>query len=99
MDILVQHTVRDYDQWKRAFDDNESTRAKFGCRGHTIYRGLDDRDEVSILTSWESREGAQQFVEGPSLKEAMENGDVISEPRVTVPEESETHTYAARRAA
>ena len=99
MDILVQHTVRDYDEWKRAFDANEAIRAKYGCRGHTIYRDPDNPNEVSILTSWESREGAQQYMEDPSLRTAMDAGGVISEPRVTQLEEEETHSYAARRAA
>ena len=65
MDIIVQHTVRDYDAWKPAFDEHEPTRAKFGCKGHTIYRDPDDPNEVTILTSWESREGAEQFITGP----------------------------------
>ncbi len=99
MDIIVQHTVRDYDAWKPAFDEHEPTRAKFGCKSHTIYRNPDDPNDVTILTSWESREGAQNFIQDPSLKAAMEKGGVISEPRVTLLEEAETHTYAARRAA
>jgi heme-degrading monooxygenase HmoA len=99
MDIIVQHTVRDYDTWKPAFDSHEPTRAKFGCKGHTVYRDADDGNQVTVITSWESREGAEQFVRDPSLKEVMERGGVISEPRVTMVEEAETHTYAARRAA
>ncbi len=99
MDILVQHTVRDFDEWKTAFDENEQTRARFGCQGHTIYRDPDDGNEVSTLTSWESREGAQQYMQDPSLKTAMEKGGVTSEPRVTMFEEAETRRYSAKRAA
>lgn len=99
MDILVQHTVRDYDEWKPAFDEHEPIRAKFGCTGHTIYRDPGNPNDVSILTSWESREGAEQFIQDPSLKAAMDKGGVISEPRVTFLDEAETQTYASRRAA
>ena len=45
MDIIVQHTVRDYDEWKPAFDEHEPTRAKYGCTGHTIYRDSDDPNQ------------------------------------------------------
>jgi quinol monooxygenase YgiN len=99
MDIIVQHTVRDYDAWKPAFDAHEPTRAKYGCQGHTIYRDPDDRNEITVITSWESREGAEQFIRDPSLQEAMEKGGVISEPRVSMVEETETQAYSARRAA
>ena len=52
MDIIVQHTVRDYDTWKPAFDEHEPTRAKYGCKGHTIYRDPDNRNEITVITSW-----------------------------------------------
>lgn len=99
MDVIVEHNVRDYDAWKAAFDRNEVVRAMYGCRGHTVYRGPDDPNEITIITSWDSREGAEKYFEDPSLKEAMETGGVISEPRVALLEEAETHTYAASRAA
>jgi quinol monooxygenase YgiN len=99
MDVIVQHTVRDYDAWKPAFDEHEPTRAKHGCLGHTIYRDPDNPNDVTVITSWRSREGAEAFVRDPSLKEAMEKGGVVSEPRVSFLEETETRTYAASRAA
>jgi quinol monooxygenase YgiN len=99
MDIIVQHTVRDYDAWKPAFDEHEPTRAKYGCTGHTIYRDPDNRNDLTILTSWPSREDAQRFMDDPSLKAAMEKGGVTSEPRVTLLEEAESRRYRASRAA
>ncbi len=99
MKIIVQHTVGDYDAWKPAFDEHEATRAKYGCTGHTIYRDPDNPNDLTIITSWESREGAEGFTRDPSLREAMEKGGVVSEPRVTMLEEAETCTYSARRAA
>jgi len=99
MDIIVQHKVRDYDAWRPAFDEHEPVRIKYGCLGHTIYRNPDDRNELTIQTSWESREGAEKFIADPSLKAAMDKGGVISEPKVTFLDEVETHTYAASRAA
>ena len=49
MDIIVQHTVRDYDEWKPAFEAHESERARFGCTGHTIYRDPDSPNDVTHL--------------------------------------------------
>lgn len=99
MFLIVQHTVRDYDEWKPAFDGNESARAKYGALGHTIYRDADKPNDLTILLTYESRERAEEFMRDPSLREAMERGGVISEPRFTWLEETDTATYAERRAA
>ena len=99
MDIIVQHTVRDYDEWKPAFEAHESERARHGCTGHTIYRDPDSPNDVTIFMSWESRERAEEFMRSPSLQEAMKNGGVTSEPRATWLDEDETRSYASSRAA
>ena len=99
MFLIIQHTVRDYDAWKPAFDEHESTRAGYGCLGHTIYRDADRPNELTILTRWESRERAEEFARDPSLDEAMRRGGVTTEPRVLWLDEAETTSYAERRAA
>jgi len=99
MFLIVQHTVRDYDAWKPFFDEHEPVRAKYGCTGHTIYRDSDKPNDLTILFHYESRERAEEFMKDPSLREAMDKGGVISEPRATWLDETETCTYSARRAA
>jgi len=99
MILIVQHTVRDYDAWKPVFDEHESVRAKYGCLGHTIYRDADEPNNVTLLLRYESRERADEFMRDPSLRETMERGGVISEPRATWVEEAEVASYAERRAA
>jgi quinol monooxygenase YgiN len=99
MDIIVQHTVADYDAWKQVFDEHEPERAKYGCKGHTIYRDPDSPNAVTIFMSWDSRERAEEFMSSDSLREAMQSGGVTSEPRATWLEEQETTSYASRRAA
>jgi quinol monooxygenase YgiN len=99
MQLIVQHTVRDYDAWKPFFDDHEPVRAKYGCQSHTIYRDADNPNDVTILFRYESRERAEEFMKDPSLRETMEKAGVISEPRATWVDEQESREYGARRAA
>ena len=99
MIIIVQHTVRDYDAWKRVFDEHETVRRQHGATGHQLYRGADDPNEVTIVNYFPSREQAEAFATDPSLKEAMERGGVIGEPRVTWVEESGSVDYRQTRAA
>jgi len=97
--LIVQHKVLDYDAWKPVFDDHESVRARYGGQGHTIYRSADDPNDLTLLFRYESRERADEFMRDPSLREAMEKGGVISEPRFQWVEEAEEASYAERRAA
>jgi heme-degrading monooxygenase HmoA len=99
MIIIVQHTVRDYDAWKRVFDEHEAVRREHGATGHQLYRGADDPNEVTIVNHFPTREQAEAFATDPSLKEAMERGGVISEPRVRWARESEDSDYRQTKAA
>ena len=99
MILVVQHTVRDYDAWKSVFDEHESTRAKHGATGHTIYRDADDPNAVTIFNRFATREGAEAFSRDPSLKDAMERGGVPSEPRIMWVEEADSAQYSERKAA
>jgi quinol monooxygenase YgiN len=99
MRLIVRHTVRDYDAWKTVFDEHEPERARFGCIGHTLYRDADDPNSVTVLLDYESRERADEFMNDPSLRVAMERGGVISEPLANWLDEQESCEYAARRAA
>ena len=98
MILVVQHNVRDYDTWKSVFDEHESVRTRHGATGHELYRGLDDPNEITIVNHFPSREQAEAFADRPSLKEAMERGGVITEPRITWARETETVDYKAKAA-
>ena len=98
MILIVQHTVRDYDTWKPVFDEHEHVRTRYGATGHELYRGLDDPNEITIVNHFPSREQAEAFASDPSLREAMERGGVVSEPRITWAQETESRTHKAKAA-
>ena len=99
MIIIVQHTVREFDAWKSVFDEHEAVRRQHGATGHELYRGLDDANEVTVVNHFPSRAQAEAFAADPSLKEAMERGGVLTEPRITWAEESDASDYRQTRAA
>ncbi len=98
MILIVQHKVRDYDTWKPVFDEHGDIRRRHGATGHELYRSVDDPNEVTIVNHFPSKEQAEAFAVDPSLKEAMERGGVIGEPRVTRARETETVGYKAKAA-
>ena len=98
MIIMVQHTVSDYDAWKAVFDEHQAVRTRHGATGHLLYRGANDPNEVTVINQFPSREQAEAFAADPSLKDAMERGGVISEPRLTWAQETEAVDYKAKAA-
>jgi heme-degrading monooxygenase HmoA len=98
MIIIVQHKVRDYETWKPVFDEHGDVRRRHGATGHELYRGLEDPNEVTVVSHFPSREQAEAFAADPSLQAAMERGGVISEPRITWARETEAVDYKAKAA-
>jgi hypothetical protein len=99
MIIIVQHRVSDYDAWKSVFDEHEAVRRGHGATGHEVYRGLEDTNDLTIVNHFPTTEQAQAFAADPSLKEAMERGGVVSEPRITWAKESDAADYRQTKAA
>jgi quinol monooxygenase YgiN len=97
--IIVQHTVRDYDAWKLVFDEHETVRRRHGATGHQLYQNLDNPNEVTIVNEFPSRGQADAFAADPSLREAMQRGGVIGEPRVTFVGDAEVVDYRQTKAA
>jgi heme-degrading monooxygenase HmoA len=99
MIVIVQHKVRDYDAWKVVFDEHRAVRTRHGATGHELYRGVEDPNEVTVVNRFPSREQAEAFAADPSLKEAMERGGVVSEPRITWAREADAADYRQSKAA
>ena len=95
---IVQHTARDFDAWKAVFDEQEATRRRHGATGRELYRGFDDRHEVTVVNHFATKEQAEAFASDPPLKEAMECGGVISEPRITWAQEAAAAENKAKAA-
>ena len=60
MILIVRHTVRDYAAWKPVFDEGEGLRTEYGLLSHTIYRTIEDPNDLTLEFQIESRERAQR---------------------------------------
>jgi hypothetical protein len=99
MYLVMQHTVRDYDDWKPVFDANEPVRTRHGCTGHEIYRGDDDANDLTIMLDFPSREAGEAFIADPELKQRMGEAGVVSEPRTMWVTQTQCVNYRDRKAA
>ena len=80
--ILIQHKVKDFAEWKKAFDSNAGLRTSSGELSALVFQDAGDPNRVTVLNKWKSLEIAQKFASSPELKAAMEKAGVIGQPAV-----------------
>ena len=60
MTILhIEHPIRDFDLWKKAFDSDPIGRERSGVRRYQVLRPLDDPNYVMIDLSFDTSEAAE----------------------------------------
>lgn len=81
--MLVQHTVKNYVEWKKGFDSHQAMRTAGGELSFKIYRDSADANKLTIMNKWDSLANAQKFIQSPELRAGMEQSGVIGMPVVT----------------
>jgi hypothetical protein len=92
--ILVQHTVKDFAEWKKAFDDHHSMRAAAGLTERSLFRGANDPNKVTILLEAVDIDRAKKFTESENLRLAMQKAGVIDKPVISILREEMIGVYA-----
>jgi quinol monooxygenase YgiN len=81
--LLVQHKVEDYQAWRKIFDDHAESRKEFGSTGFQVFKSPSDPNDITVKIDWPSVDAATAFAASSSLKEAMKNAGVASQPELT----------------
>lgn len=82
--LLVQMTVRDFDQWKPYFDSNEAERRAAGAGTIQVFRSALEPNEITILFEWDNVYNAQRFAASQDMREMMKKAGVIGSPTFSV---------------
>jgi quinol monooxygenase YgiN len=80
--MLIQHTVKDYAEWRKVFDSAKELRTSNGELSYQIYRDSTDTNKLTIINKWNSLANAQKFAHSPELKAAMERAGVVGAPTI-----------------
>lgn len=59
--LHIDNTVRDYDDWKAAFDQYERFRAEHGVRAYRLGRVVETPERVLIDLEFDDRASAESF--------------------------------------
>jgi quinol monooxygenase YgiN len=91
--LFVKHHVKDYDNWKRIYDDFATTRKENGVTGASVYRDPSDSNTLIVTHRFSSMGQAQAFADSEDLKSAMANAGVAGPPTIWFGEEIESTSY------
>ncbi len=80
--MLVQHKVKDFTEWKKAYDSVADLRASNGELSDKIYRDVSDPNRLTVIFEWDSLARAQKYASSPELKAAMEKAGVEGPPNI-----------------
>jgi hypothetical protein len=83
----VRHRVKDYFQWKKAFDHNaDMLFEKFGALSTQIVKVNGDPTDIAVINTWPDKKNWDDFGASHDLPEykgklkTKEDGGVIGEP-------------------
>ena len=63
MTILhIEHPIRDFDTWKKAFESDPAGRENGGVRNYQVFRPIDDPNYVMIDLNFDSTKAAKDFL-------------------------------------
>ncbi len=60
--VHIEHPIRDFDNWKKAFENDPVGRERSGVRSYQILRPIDDPNYVMIDLDFDSSKAAEAFL-------------------------------------
>jgi hypothetical protein len=80
--VEIDHSVKDYTSWKRAFDADSVARQANGLNLIVIGSAFDKPNNLAIFLKAADVTKAKAFAADPRLKEVMDKNGVISKPEI-----------------
>jgi hypothetical protein len=73
---FVQHRVKDYDAWRRVYDEVADLQKAGGVIAESVYRAENAPTAVLVTHKFSSMAKAHAFFANPKLRDAMQRGGV-----------------------
>ena len=80
--LFVKHTVKDYDGWKKVYDQVAGLRKQSGVTGATVNQDVNDPNIIYITHEFRDLDSAKAFAGSEDLKQAMAKAGVAGRPEM-----------------
>jgi hypothetical protein len=91
--LFERAPVKDYDAWFKVFNDFGPDLRAAGVLQSTVYRGIDDPNDVTVLHTFKTAEEAQAFLNGEALKNARAKAGVTVLPTTWMTHKVDAETF------
>ena len=91
--LRIEHSVPDFDGWKKAFDSDPVGREKSGVRRYQILRPVDDAKYVMIDLEFDTASQAEALLAAMRVVWGRVEGTVMMNPKARIVEAVETIEY------
>lgn len=78
--VMVTHKIKDWDAWKKVYDDDKTNRMNAGLTDRVLAYRVGDNHQVSMVFLVSDMKKAEDFSKSPELKAKMEAGGVEGAP-------------------
>lgn len=89
--VFVRHRFREYEKWKRIYDELAPLRKQMGVVGASVHRDLNDKEAVIVTHRFKDVNSARAFAGSQELRAAVMSAGAVSAPEIWYGEEVE-HT-------
>ena len=91
--LRIEHSVPDFDGWKRAFDSDPVDRTKSGVRRYQVLRSIDDPTYVMIDLEFDTQSEAEALLAAMREVWSRVQGKLVLDPQARIVETVETKEY------
>jgi hypothetical protein len=78
--LMVRHKVKDWDTWKKAFDDHKQKRIDAGLTDRVVAHAVGDDHSVTLVFAVADVDKAKAFSKSADLKDIMNKAGVVGPP-------------------
>lgn len=80
--MVIQHKVRNYGKWRRAYDAFDRERRGMGVKRHQVFRSVTNGNEVTVTHDFASISAGKRFAASQRLREVMKGAGVRGKPAI-----------------
>lgn len=80
--VMIMHTVKDYDAWKKEFDSHKQARMDAGLVDRALGYSFDNKNAVTVVCAITDMKKAKEFMNSKDLKDKMAAAGVVGAPTI-----------------
>ncbi|NGX83562.1 hypothetical protein [Aequorivita sp. KMM 9714] len=83
--VIVQHEVKNFIEWKKIFDADQSNLQKEGVQLKDLYNSATNANDVTMIFEIPDEPGLfDKVMSDPQRQAAMKIGGVVSKPTISI---------------